>query len=72
MSAGLIAAIIAVLELPPRFSRSNQVNTESRYGMKSFLPFFPLLADWNGENYKLLLQNNKKVEIFVFLVQNSK
>lgn len=36
---------MAVLELPPRFSRSSQVNTESRYGMKSaFFDFFPLDA----------------------------
>lgn len=41
MSAGDIAAIIAVFELPPRFSRKSHVNTESRYGMKSaFLDFF--------------------------------
>ena len=66
MSAGLIVAIIAVLEFPPgndenyyvmtlwvtyqgiiafvpRFSFSNQVRTESRYGIKSdLLRFFPL------------------------------
>lgn len=41
MSAGEIAATMAVLELPPKFSRSNQVRTESRYGIKS--PFFFLL-----------------------------
>lgn len=41
MSAGDIAAIIAVFELPPRFSRKSHVNTESRYGMKSaFFDFF--------------------------------
>lgn len=40
MSAGDMAAIMAVFELPPRFSRSSQVSTESRYGMKSaFLDF---------------------------------
>lgn len=32
---------MAVLELPPRFSRSSQVSTESRYGMKS--AFFDFL-----------------------------
>ena len=38
MSAGDIAATMAVLELPPKFSRKSQVNTESRKGIKS--PFF--------------------------------
>jgi hypothetical protein len=44
ISAGLIAAIIAVFELPPRFSRNNHVSTESRYGTTGFAPlprFFP-------------------------------
>lgn len=36
-----MAAIMAVLELPPRFSRSSHVKTESRYGMKS--AFFDFL-----------------------------
>lgn len=33
---------MAVLELPPRFSRSSHVRTESRYGMKSDFFFFLL------------------------------
>lgn len=41
MSAGEMAAIIAVFELPPKFSRNNHVNTESRYGIKS--AFFDFL-----------------------------
>lgn len=46
MSAGEIAAIIAVFELPPKFSRSNQVNTESLYGIKSaFFDFLFFVAD---------------------------
>ena len=40
MSAGEMAATMAVFELPPRFSLSSQVNTESRYGMKSDFFFF--------------------------------
>ena len=43
ISAGLMAAIIAVLELPPRFSFRSHVSTESRYGMKS--SFFFLFID---------------------------
>lgn len=43
MSAGEMAAIIAVFELPPKFSRNNQVSTESRYGMKSAFFDFLLL-----------------------------
>ena len=39
MSAGEMAATIAVLELPPKFSRKSQVSTESRNGIKS-VPFF--------------------------------
>ena len=39
MSAGEMAATIAVLELPPKFSRKSQVSTESRNGIKSE-PFF--------------------------------
>ena len=38
MSAGDMAATMAVFELPPKFSRKSQVNTESRNGIKS--PFF--------------------------------
>lgn len=41
MSAGDIAAIIAVLLLPPKFSLRSQVSTESLYGMKS--AFFDFL-----------------------------
>ena len=33
----LSAAIIQVLEFPPRFSRRSQVSAESRYGMKASL-----------------------------------
>jgi len=40
MSAGLIAAIIAVFEFPPKFSRNNHVKTESLYGIKSAFFFF--------------------------------
>lgn len=36
-----MAAIIAVFELPPKFSRNSHVKTESRYGMKS--AFFDFL-----------------------------
>jgi len=39
-SAGLIAATMAVLEFPPRFSFSSHVKTESRYGMNSVFFFF--------------------------------
>lgn len=42
MSAGEMAAIMAVLEFPPRFSRNNHVSTESRYGIKS--AFFDFLV----------------------------
>jgi hypothetical protein len=52
MSAGDMAAIMAVLELPPKFSRNNHVNTESRYGIKS--AFFDFLlfeaCDTNGND----------------------
>jgi hypothetical protein len=39
-----MAAIIAVLELPPKLSFNSQVKTESLYGTWSsfFLPFFSL------------------------------
>jgi len=37
-----IAAIMAVLEFPPRLSFNSQVKTESRYGTKSSFFFFPL------------------------------
>lgn len=40
MSAGLMAAIMAVREFPPRFSLNSHVNTESRYGIKSAFRFF--------------------------------
>ena len=57
MSAGEMAATMAVLELPPRFSLSSHVSTESRYGMKSpFFFFFPTelddaaAEDWKGNN----------------------
>lgn len=40
ISAGDNAAIIAVFELPPRFSRRSHVSTESRYGITDLpLPF---------------------------------
>ena len=52
-----MAATMAVLELPPRFSLSSHVSTESRYGMKSpFFFFFPpelddaAAEDWKGNN----------------------
>src|SRR4051812_26715962 len=35
MSAGEMAASMAVFELPPRFSLSSHVSTESRYGTNS-------------------------------------
>lgn len=45
MSAGDNAAIIAVFEFPPRFSRKSHVSTESRYGITDLpLPF--LLLAW--------------------------
>ena len=44
MSAGEMAASIAVLELPPRFSLSSQVRTESLKGMWSPFFFFPFAA----------------------------
>ena len=37
ISAGLIVAIMMVLELPPRESLSSQVSVESLYGMKKLL-----------------------------------
>ncbi len=43
MSAGEMAATMAVLEFPPRFSRSSHVSTESRYGMNSPFFFFCIL-----------------------------
>lgn len=44
-----MAAIMAVLEFPPKFSRNNHVRTESRYGIKSaFFDFFPFEADCEG------------------------
>lgn len=45
ISAGEIAAIIAVLLLPPKFSLSSHVNTESLYGIKSaFFDFLVFVA----------------------------
>lgn len=45
MSAGDMAAIIAVLLLPPKFSLRSHVSTESRYGIKSaFLDFLFFVA----------------------------
>ena len=43
-SAGDMAAIMAVLEFPPRFSLSSQVSAESRYGIYSPFLFFDLLC----------------------------
>ena len=57
MSAGEMAATIAVLELPPKFSRKSQVSTESRNGIKS-VPFFFFDLElawkifWNSGNVK--------------------
>ena len=42
MSAGEMAASMAVFEFPPRFSLSSQVRTESLNGMWSPFFFFPL------------------------------
>ena len=58
MSAGEMAATIAVLELPPKFSRKSQVSTESRNGIKS-VPFFFFDLElawkifWNSGNVKM-------------------
>lgn len=50
MSAGDMAAIMAVFEFPPKFSRNNHVNTESRYGIKSaFFDFLFFDAYISGE-----------------------
>ena len=50
----IINHYISLFILPPRFSFSNHVSTESRNGMKlSFLPFFFsvfLAFAWNIEN----------------------
>ena len=52
MSAGEMAATIAVFEFPPRFSRSNHVRTESRYGMNSpFFFFFPGAKEADDDAY---------------------
>lgn len=60
MSAGEIAAIIAVFEFPPRFSRKSHVSTESRYGMKSaFFDFFDFDACVTHHNINMLNQENK-------------
>ena len=50
ISAGEMAAIMAVLEFPPRFSRRIQVKTESRYGTNvSLTPlFFLMLTDFEA------------------------
>ena len=49
-----MAATMAVLELPPRFSRRSHVSTESRYGMKSAFFFFfpPALEEAAAEDWK--------------------
>lgn len=53
-----MAAIIAVLEFPPRFSLSNHVSTESRYGIKSaFFDFLVLDACTKGLTLKLIIKN---------------
>ena len=58
MSAGEMAATMAVLELPPKFSRKSQVSTESRNGIKS-VPFFFFDLElawkifWNSGNVKM-------------------
>ena len=50
ISAGEMAAIMAVLEFPPRFSRRIHVKTESRYGTNvSLTPlFFLMLTDFEA------------------------
>lgn len=65
-----MAAIIAVLELPPRFSRSSQVRTESRYGMKSaFFDF--LLFDACHEQYRIKKNTYIKVTYLLGREQRS-
>lgn len=63
MSAGDIAAIIAVLELPPRFSRSNHVSTESRYGMKSAFFDFLFFDAWKWLNF-VIVQKDIALTLF--------
>ena len=41
-------ATMMVLELPPRLSLSNHVNTESRYGMNTFLFLLPEPPDMSA------------------------
>ena len=64
MSAGEIAATMAVFELPPRFSLSSQVNTESRYGMKSdFFFFLPDACCKKWREYLNFLSGTKKLKL---------
>ena len=46
-----MAATMAVLELPPKFSRKSQVNTESRKGIKSPFFFLDLEFAWKKKKY---------------------
>ena len=61
MSAGEMAANMAVLELPPRFSLSSHVSTESRYGMNS--AFFFLSAALASRDLFRLLFTSAKAEM---------
>lgn len=45
-----MAAIMIVLELPPRLSLSSQVSTESLYGMNTDLDFCPLVSEEHSAN----------------------
>lgn len=69
-----MAAIIAVLELPPRFSRKSHVKTESLYGIKSaFLDFLDFDA-WNTKDgyqnvYKYLYFNIISILMKMTLMQ---
>ena len=47
-----MAATMAVFELPPKFSRKSQVNTESRNGIKSPFFFLDLELAWNNSKYR--------------------
>lgn len=64
LPAGLIAAIIIVLELPPKLSFNNQVRTESRYGIK-IARFWALLSTDDSANADIT-EPNVTSDLFIW------
>lgn len=66
-----MAAIMAVFEFPPKFSRNNHVNTESRYGIKSaFFDFLFFDAYSSGEKNQIkyidIQEISKKIKLYTY------